>query len=94
MAKRKSFHLIGGSEEGQHWDLRLDIREKTNNFIGYFRFYTPPLYKSTTRNKDWRWVASNIPSSIWWGKQIHHDWENGARMYILDKKEHRRRDKK
>ena len=30
----------------------------------------------------------NIPSSIWWFSEIHHDWEDGARMYLLTKGEH------
>jgi len=44
--------------------------------------------KRLIRQNDRSWIHHNIPSSIWWYTETHHDWKNGGRMYLLTKAEH------
>lgn len=46
--------------------------------------------KDAMRTKDNAWVNSNIPSSIVWNTQIHHDWGDRGRMYLVSEGEHRK----
>ncbi len=45
--------------------------------------------KQNLRRHDRHWKADKFPSA--WAKQfqLHHDWENGARVYFLTPEEHR-----
>lgn len=44
--------------------------------------------KTKIRQTDRSWVCTNIPSSLWWQCEIHHDWKDGARMYLISHVEH------
>lgn len=44
--------------------------------------------KQEIRNKDEFWVGWNIPSSLWRRCEIHHDWGDEGRLYLLTKAEH------
>lgn len=79
-SKQRSIHLAGGAYEGWKWD-----------FVGScvsFRLTTP--YKARIRRKDRHWIANNLPSSIWWGLETHHNWEDGGRMYLLTHELHQK----
>ena len=42
------------------------------------------MSKRTTRINDHRFFIKNLPSRFRHGKNIHHDWEHGARCYFLE----------
>jgi hypothetical protein len=44
--------------------------------------------KSHLRKMDREWVYRNIPSSIHWHTEIHHNWYENGTMYLLTKGEH------
>ena len=78
--------------EGHRWQYGISIYSHTVIFTGAFSYGSVDTReKDNIRSKDKWWVAANIPSSIWWDTEIHHDWENGARMYLLTKEEHKKR---
>ena len=90
--KAKQIYLFGGSEEKQIWELMVEIRETSYKFSGHFLFPKPENEeKHGIRVRDRTWVRNNIPSSIQWYTEIHHDWEDGGRMYLLSEKEHKRK---
>ena len=92
MENYKKVYLSGGSEEGLLWELIFSCRINTTVFSGGFIFHGEnKRKKNIIRGKDKQWVMRNIPSSIWWMLEIHHDWEHGARMYLLTKEEHKKR---
>ena len=91
----KSFTLLSGMEENWHWDIICKI--KGNGAFRRKGAYTVVdtkeqrekyKEKNLLRQKDKLWVANNIPSSIWWFSEVHHDWNNGGVMYLLTKGEH------
>ena len=88
----KTFTFLSGYDESQSWRLDIVVREdgsfakKGTTFDIIFQ--NPNKTKQDIRAKDREWVMQNIPSSIWWKTQIHHVWEDGARMYLLSKLEH------
>lgn len=51
-------------------------------------FYFIDAYKGKLRHLDKAWCYRNIPSSIVWNTEIHHDWENEGIMYLLSHKDH------
>ena len=96
MSKTKTVTLFSGSEGKQHWSVVVVIT-KIGNFQGKGTILTDCSYEDISekrkrrgyiRIKDREWVYRNIPSTIAWKTQIHHDWEDGARMYLLSKGEH------
>lgn len=93
--RARTIKLQSGGEEGYRWELAIGIHENIKVFTGSFTFGgEEQKRRHKIRSSDKSWVIHHIPSSIWWFNEVHHDWEDGGRMYILDKKEHRRRDKK
>lgn len=93
--KKKSFGLLSGTEEGWSWDIRTQIKEnEAFNAKGMFNIrnteeqYEKYREKRLIRHKDRFWVINNIPSSIWWFSEVHHDWNNDGVMYLLTKGEH------
>jgi hypothetical protein len=92
MNYKKTVFLVGGGYEGWKWNVYQSVSTKGKILSSNFTFVDP--WKAKTRRLDRQWIAMNIPSSIWWELSTHHDWEDGGRMYLLSKEEHRRRDKK
>lgn len=45
---------------------------------------------NSIRCSDRSWCYQNIPSTILWKTEAHHDWNNSGGMYLLDPEEHRR----
>ena len=94
--RRRCFTQRSGTEKGWHWKIPLRINENGNfyNTGGSFDFFDTKKIYEEKRNKvkirgaDREWVFRNIPSSIVWATQIHHDWVDGARMYLISKGEH------
>ncbi|MCK4527895.1 hypothetical protein KAW18_11030 [candidate division WOR-3 bacterium] len=92
MKRTKSFTLLSGTIEGWFW--RIDCRRfedgtsagNSNMFL--YNSKERDKEKAKIRNRDKSWVKEHIPSSIWWFTEIHHDWKDGARMYLLTKGEH------
>lgn len=89
----KGITLISGTEEGFYWSANAFIEDNgAFKNKGGFRIQYP--YNSLQRKKaglrstDRTWCYRNIPSSITWKTERHHDWEDGGRMYLLTKEEH------
>ena len=94
--KTKSFFLLTFTEEGFLYEIRAQVIENgtfmdkgnsihsRNSKVHYKR----NREKQLIRNKDYQWVIQNIPSSIWWHTEIHHNWANNGTMYLLTKGEH------
>ena len=92
--KQRIIYISGGTEAGLTYQLRLPVYRNGSVQAIYFRLQDiSDRKKQRIRYKDRIWVASNIPSSLWWGKEIHHDWEDGGKMYLLTKGEHLEREK-
>ena len=92
--KTKGFTLLSGSLEGWHWSIVIAVSDKEQFTNEGFRFSNEKELgkrdrrKRSIRTKDKSWIVWNIPSSIWWYMEVHHDWKDGARMYLLTKGEH------
>jgi hypothetical protein len=95
-SSKRRFLGQAGHQEGKlvgRVSLYCNTEGKVWQSIGFF-FDSEPQDKATIRQTDRVWVCKNIPSTMWWGSEVHHDWDNGGVMYILTLKEHKRRDKK
>lgn len=96
----KRFTQLSGTINGWYWSVRLEIgKEGGIQYIGFdyknsIETYLKTKVKCSIRARDRQWVMRNIPSSIWWGTEIHHNWKDGGRMYLLSKGEHILRHKK
>lgn len=94
--RTKNFEVGSGTIEGWNWRLSVEVKE--NETFGSrgssFKFRNVEeraiknREKIQIRGSDREWVRNNIPSSIWWFTEIHHDWKDKARMYLLTKGEH------
>ena len=89
----KGFSLISGTEDGVHWSYRISIHSNgTFRGKGVFSIVKGRgkwnKMKDSLRAKDRLWVYRNIPSSIHWHTEIHHNWANNGTMYLLTKGEH------
>ena len=94
--RTKNFELGSGTIE--NWNWRLSVEVKENETFGSrgssFKFRDVKeraiknKIKIQIRNSDREWVRNNIPSSIWWYTENHHEWGDGARLYLLTKAEH------
>lgn len=94
MKQHKEIYLACGSEKGFKWKLRLAVSTETQNFEGGFSLSTDSTRKKDIiREKDRQWVYRNLPSSIHWYCEIHHDWKLGGKMFLLTKEEHKKRTK-
>ena len=80
-------YLASGGEEGCDWRLSLTCSSGTKNFMGNYVLVVANE-KKRLRTSDRTWVYRNIPSSIHWYTEIHHDWSDGGRMYLLSHGEH------
>ena len=94
-ARFKSKALISGSEETWQWTITCSVKGNgAFNAKGLIRTIDikrrkiKDSLKEAIRDKDRKWAKDNIPSGILWNTEKHHDWENGARLYFLTKKEH------
>ena len=93
--RSKSTNLLSGTEEDWYWRVVTKVYE-TGNFEnkGGFDMLNSTKYRDRNRVKirmrisDRTWVKNNIPSSIWWFTEVHHNWKDGGRMYLLSKSEH------
>lgn len=92
--KQRNVWIGGGIEGGLAYELRLSVYRNGNvEGISFSLRDNSDMKKKRVRYKDRIWVALNLPSFLWWGKEIHHEWEDGARMYLLTKEEHLEREK-
>ena len=87
--------LYSESEEKGHLSVRLKVlRSGSFKNRGALELHltvddtAERRKKASLRSVDRTWVYRNIPSSITWETEIHHDWEDGGRMYLLTKGEH------
>ena len=96
MSKTRTTILLSGNYEGQSWRIVV-VTTETGGFQGKGTFIFDYAYKDVSEERkkkgrlrvtDRKWVQRNIPSSIVWNTQVHHDWEDGGRMYLLTKGEH------
>ena len=89
MNKGKSIILFSGGEEGLGFSLTLKVYSETKVFSGSWNFkFKETREKDKVRGLDRKWCYRNIPSSIMWNVEVHHDWENGGTMYLLSHAEH------
>ena len=94
--RTKSSTLLFGTEEGWSWNIRVGVYENGTFSTTGASFHLQnqksrhkrDLVKERIRAMDRTWVYRNIPSSIHWHTQIHHDWANNGTMYLLAKGEH------
>lgn len=91
----KQISLFSGTEKDWFWYTRCLVKE--NGLLGdhgtiqsYNRKerYIRDNEKEKIRAVDRLWVYRNIPSSIHWHTEIHHEWCDAGRMYLLTKEEH------
>ena len=96
MRKGKSFVLFGHSEDGYRLNVVMSVIP-SGGFQGKGIFlYAYPYKQQSKKSKkqeqirrgDRIWVYRNIPSSIHWHTEIHHNWANNGTMYLLTKGEH------
>jgi len=93
----KGFGIFNQGEEGAILQVRQFVNEN-----GFIRFPTLSVRSKTNykggkdkiRALDKTWVYHNIPSSIWWYTEVHHDWENGGIMFLISKEKHKEITKK
>ena len=45
--------------------------------------------KDRIRSSDYHWLERRVGRHFLKGKEIHHEWEDGARCYILNKDVHK-----
>ena len=89
MIKTKSITLASGNESGWYWTLTLRTAKNLFSMGFTFEHYLArDKSHARIRCRDKNWIYYNIPSSIWWFNEMHHDWKNGGRMYLLTKAEH------
>ena len=91
----RQFDLASGTHEGWRWAVRLRVNREgffSNNTAFSLQRNKPLTGEAKRRNRirldDRRWVYRNIPSSIHWYNEVHHDWEHGGRMYLLSHSQH------
>ena len=92
----KAQTLLSGTEEGHSWYISVVVYEDGTFFNRgsgfYFRNHKEKRdkdkFKIKIRANDRYWVIRHIPLSIWEKKQMHHDWNNGGRLYLLTRNEH------
>ena len=96
MRKGKHIVLYGYSEGGYRLNIVMSVIPSGGFQAKGSFIYAYPYRERTKRSKkqeqirraDRVWVYRNIPSSIWWHTEIHHDWTNNGTMYLLTKGEH------
>ena len=89
---RKGIYQVGHQEEGVVGRINIFLTGIGEVWFSLgFHQDTEPRWKATIRQIDRIWVCKNIPSSIWWNLEVHHEWKDGGRMYLLTKQEHKRR---
>lgn len=96
--KTKSGTLISGNIKGISWHVRCVVYENGTfcekgtrfGFVDRKEYENKPITieKQKIRKSDRLWVYRNIPSSIHWCTEIHHNWLHGGIMYLLTKGEH------
>jgi hypothetical protein len=91
----KTIILLSGTQDGWQWQVPQITTKKGNireniyfNYIDKANTRKKYIEKTRIRDNDNKWVRNYIPSSIWWKTEIHHDWKDGGRMYLLTKGEH------
>ena len=81
--RRKTLVLYAGREGGK-WDVRL--RVKPDATLQFSSFWIEGR-DSKIRDRDLHYFRCHIPEFLK-GKEIHHEWNNGAICYILEKEVH------
>jgi hypothetical protein len=80
---RKTLVLTAGREGGR-WDVRQRITVKGS-------IQTPSFWMEgrdpKIRDKDLHYFRDHMPNFMK-GKDIHHDWDNGAICYVLEEDKH------
>jgi len=99
----KTIQLYEGTEESKRYAITMEVYN-TGGFKakGRIRQWTgskrsmkiedlteTQVYKHRVRNKDRMWFNSHIGKGYMKGKEVHHEWENGAICYVIGKREHR-----
>jgi len=93
--RTKDITLVSGTIEGWLWAVRLRMLSSglfsargTYNYQNQAERYIKDKDKSRIRITDKQWCYRNIPSSIVWNTEIHHNWGDNGTMYLLTKGEH------
>lgn len=90
MNPEKKITLLSGCFLGFYWRIRLSVRQNGSfhakgniSVMGkrYDKF-------ERVRRSDRTFFNRHIGAKYMKGKQIHHDWRNGATCYLLEAKNH------
>ena len=88
--KGKAIFLLGTSEEGFVWKLRLEVCENTKIFCGHFALYGEDVKrKHKIRAKDRQFFHKRLGGLYLNKYEIDHDWNSGGRVTLRTPKEHR-----
>ena len=82
--------------------LLIKVNISVNEVISFVSSFTERATRKAQREREqvnygWHnalrcgdrsWCYQNIPSSIMWKTEIHHSWEDGGVMFLLDPEEH------
>ena len=89
----KQISLASGTERGFSWNLRIAVFSLSSNFTGAFKLESEEeAYKRKIRNNDQHWVRKHLLASYRGEFEIHHNWQNGARMQLVTPVRHRELD--
>ena len=92
MVKEKQIVLAQGSEDGYYYRVVSVIR-KSGGFHSTALFHIigrKLSEKGRIRINDRCWFVRHLGKEYMKGKEVHHEWENNAKCFVLDTKEHRR----
>lgn len=102
----KTIQLLEGTEEGIRYAITMEVyntsgfkaKGRIRQWIGSVRSMkkedlTPiQIYKHRIRNKDRMYFNLHLGKEYMKDKEVHHEWENNARAFVLTKKEHKEAD--
>jgi len=83
--KRKTIVLTAGRIDREKWDIRVRVSQKAK-ILGtqiFIEGRSPGI-----RDKDKHWFDDNLGKDFMRGKEIDHDWDNGALCRVLSREEH------
>ena len=83
---QKTLDIFTGTEEGGNWSIRIKI-DKIGVVRAPYIWQSDP-FKVRIRSKDKQFFRRHLSSSFMKGKEIDHDWDNGAVCSLLTHAEH------
>ena len=82
----KEIVLAWGRGENARWHVRQRIAPDSH--LIFSDFHQEEISKGAFRNKDYRYFNRVMRKEWLKGKDIHHDWDNGAICYLFEEEKH------